>query len=228
MQDRPGDEGIQDDAAPLRSRASPREARPPGGEAQPLHAEFTISIEDAMAIHDRAMRALKAGALKPSRLPRVIGCGIGAVYVAVMFADSARIQEENHAVAGAAGRHRNPAFAGPLYTRSDAQQAHDQCVAIPHGMDRDILPDLRLRFSDAGHILGSAVVSLTFTHAGRTRRLCFTGDLGRRGLPYLRDAAPGHIPHDLRRCFELHLNLQQYGAMLPDAAISSVTERSSN
>lgn len=87
MQDRPGDEGIQDEAAPLRSRASPHEARPTGGEAQPLHAEFTIAIEDAMAIHDRAMRAWKAGALKPSWGPRMLGYGVGAVYVAVYFAE---------------------------------------------------------------------------------------------------------------------------------------------
>lgn len=87
MQDHPGDEGIQGEAAPLRSRRSPPEAPPTGGEARPLHAEFTISIEDALAIHDRAMLVLKAGALKPSRGPRVIGYGIGAVYFAVYFAE---------------------------------------------------------------------------------------------------------------------------------------------
>jgi metallo-beta-lactamase family protein len=42
-------------------------------------------------------------------------------------------------------------------------------------------------FYDAGHILGSAVVELTIAEAGRTRRLVFTGDLGRRHLPILRD-----------------------------------------
>jgi succinate CoA transferase len=35
---------------------------------------------------------------------------------------------------------------------------------------------------------------------------------------YLREAGPGHIRHDLGRCFELHQNLLRYGAMLPDAA----------
>ena len=33
---------------------------------------------------------------------------------------------------------------------------------------------------------------------------------------YLETAPPGHIRHDLRRCFELYINLQEHGAMLPD------------
>ncbi len=33
---------------------------------------------------------------------------------------------------------------------------------------------------------------------------------------YLRESGPGHIRHDLSRCFELHRNLSQYGSMLPD------------
>jgi metallo-beta-lactamase family protein len=46
---------------------------------------------------------------------------------------------------------------------------------------------LRLRFRDAGHILGSAICELEFQELGEIRRLVFTGDLGRRGLPLLRD-----------------------------------------
>ena len=47
-----------------------------------------------------------------------------------------------------------------------------------------------MRFSDAGHILGSAIVALTLQYAGREQRITFTGDLGRRGLPFLRDPSP--------------------------------------
>jgi metallo-beta-lactamase family protein len=47
-----------------------------------------------------------------------------------------------------------------------------------------------VRFVDAGHILGSAMVALTISSGGRDSRLTFTGDLGRRGLPILRDPAP--------------------------------------
>jgi hypothetical protein len=86
MQDRLGDEGIQPEAASLRSRGSTPEARHSGREGHPFHAEFSLTIEDAMAIHDRALRAMKAGAPKPSRLPNWIGWGIGSAFVAIYFA----------------------------------------------------------------------------------------------------------------------------------------------
>ena len=65
MPDNLGDEGIQPEAAPLRPRGSTREARFEG-QGQRFHAEFSITIEDAMAILDRAMIAMKAGAPKAS------------------------------------------------------------------------------------------------------------------------------------------------------------------
>jgi acyl-CoA hydrolase len=42
---------------------------------------------------------------------------------------------------------------------------------------------------------------------------------------YVRDARPGHIRHDLGRCFELHQNLQNYGSMLPPQVPSRSTNR---
>ena len=54
-------------------------------------------------------------------------------------------------------------------------------------------PGVRARFVDAGHILGSASVILDLTEGSRTRRLVFSGDIGRRGLPILRDP---RIPRD--------------------------------
>src|SRR5262249_7194344 len=54
-----------------------------------------------------------------------------------------------------------------------------------YGRDTAINPDVQVRFTDAGHILGSAIVSLRMLHSGREYRLTFTGDLGRRGVPYL-------------------------------------------
>src|SRR5690242_6904128 len=100
--------------------------------------------------------------------------------LAVMLADSARIQEDDARVAGLVrGRHAPPERA-PLYTRHDVNQAVDQSVAVEYDEPLAVNPDVQLRFTDAGHILGSAIVSLTLLHAGREYRLTFTGDLGRR------------------------------------------------
>src|SRR5690348_7689773 len=76
--------------------------------------------------------------------------------VAIMLADSARIQEEDAVVAGVVGG--RAAEQRPLYIRSDADRAVQQCVPLPYEQPRDITPDVRLRFVDAGHILGSAMV----------------------------------------------------------------------
>jgi metallo-beta-lactamase family protein len=107
---------------------------------------------------------------------------------ALMLADAARIQEDDAAVARVAGRNGD----GPLYTRTDAHRTVLQCVAVPYDAPRAVAPDVRLRFIDAGHILGSAVVELTFAAPGGDRRVVFTGDLGRRGLPFLPE--PSAVP----------------------------------
>jgi metallo-beta-lactamase family protein len=119
--------------------------------------------------------------------------------LAVMLHDTARIQEEDAqvmAVAGgrraALGQHR------PLYTRQDVRHTLDQCVTLPYEQPAT-LDDVQVRFIDAGHILGSALVALTVQQGGREHRITFTGDLGRRGLPFLRDPSPVP-PADLVIC----------------------------
>ena len=112
--------------------------------------------------------------------------------ISVMLADSARIQEEDAAVAVMAGGRRNEPQRRPLYTRQDASTTVDRCVPVDYGKVVAVNPEIQLRFTDAGHILGSAIVSLLLLHAGREHRITFTGDLGRRGLPYLRD--PSAVP----------------------------------
>ncbi len=109
--------------------------------------------------------------------------------MAVMLADSAKIQEEDAAYRAVLGDATHPE-ARPLYTRHDAELTVERCVALPYGESRQIAPDVRLRFVDAGHVLGSAMVVLTMAVPGGERTLTFTGDLGRRGLPFLRQPEP--------------------------------------
>jgi metallo-beta-lactamase family protein len=109
----------------------------------------------------------------------------------VMLADSARIQEEDAQVAALSGQAEAPDRRA-LYTRKDAERVVRQCVPIAYDHPATINPDIQVEFRDAGHILGSAIVQLTFQHRSREHRIAFTGDLGRRGLPYLRD--PSSVP----------------------------------
>src|SRR4051794_3215831 len=100
--------------------------------------------------------------------------------ISVMLTDSARIQEDEAHVASVSGRRGGP-DRQPLYTRQDAFLTVERCVGVDYGHDAAINPDVQVRFTDAGHILGSAIVSLRMLHSGREYRLTFTGDLGRRG-----------------------------------------------
>jgi len=106
-----------------------------------------------------------------------------------MLLDSANIQVMDAAHLNRNKRPSEPDVL-PLYTPDDARAALSRFVAIPYGREMQVLPGTTVRFSDAGHILGSAVTLLKETRKGVSRRLVFTGDVGRRGFPILRDPQP--------------------------------------
>ena len=105
---------------------------------------------------------------------------------AVMLADSAHIQEKD---AEFLARHRKAAVA-PLYSMVDATRAADLMAGVPYHKTFDITTGVRVTFVDAGHILGSASVILDVEEGGRRQRLVFSGDVGRKGLPIIRDPEP--------------------------------------
>ncbi len=74
-----------------------------------------------------------------------------------------------------------------LYTEEDALAALERFVSIPYHRTMTIAPGVSLTFYDAGHVLGSAITALDVDEDGATRRVLFTGDLGRNNMPILRD-----------------------------------------
>ncbi len=116
----------------------------------------------------------------------------------VMLNDSAKIQEEDAAHINIARNYVEP-WVQPLYTFADVDKVLDRLVSVPYGRETKIAPGVTFTFAEAGHILGSAMVSMNMEYAGGIRRLTFTGDLGRRGIPLLKPTAP--IPEaDLLVC----------------------------
>lgn len=105
---------------------------------------------------------------------------------AYMLADAAHIQEKDAEFL--TRRHRE--HTDPLYTMRDASRVLENMIAMPVGRTREILPGVRLTFVEAGHILGSASVVLECEEGSRTTRLVFSGDIGRKGLPIIRDPVP--------------------------------------
>ena len=75
----------------------------------------------------------------------------------------------------------------PLYDHDDVDRALARMVTVPYRRRTRIAPGVEVTFLDAGHVLGSAIVVLDVEDHGATRRVVFTGDLGRRHMPILRD-----------------------------------------
>src|SRR5207253_311203 len=85
---------------------------------------------------------------------------------------------------------RSSSAAPPLYTARDAVRVQELMIGVPYDEPCDVLPGVRATFVDAGHILGSASVLLDVTEGGATKRLVFSGDVGRSGLAIIRDPVP--------------------------------------
>jgi metallo-beta-lactamase family protein len=136
------------------------------------------------------------------RLPLLVKEGFhGPVYAtpatrdlsAVMLADAAHIQEKDYEFL------RKQSKVGPdsepLYTMRDAIAVQDLIVGVPYRRVFYVRKHLALDFLEAGHILGSATVDLRITEGGN-HRLVFSGDVGRSGLPIVRDPEPPTGPID--------------------------------
>lgn len=129
------------------------------------------------------------------RLPLLVGKGFrGTIWCtpatrdlsAYMLADAAHIQEKDAEFL----TRRHKEHADPLYSMADAALALEQMVSVPYDRPMEILPGIRVTFVEAGHILGSASIVMECEEGGRTTKLVFSGDIGRAGLPIIRDPAP--------------------------------------
>jgi metallo-beta-lactamase family protein len=105
---------------------------------------------------------------------------------AIMLADSAHIQEKDAEFLAK----RRKDFIEPLYGMRHAVRTMDLMVGMPYNKMFDVVPGVRASYIDAGHILGSASVLLDCTEGGKTKRLVFSGDIGRSGLAIVRDPVP--------------------------------------
>ncbi|HEX5693205.1 MAG TPA: MBL fold metallo-hydrolase [Arenimonas sp.] len=107
----------------------------------------------------------------------------------VMLEDAANLAQMD---ADRDNRHRRDGKTNhkPLFTKGDVAAVLRQVRGIDYERPHDILGGVTLTLRDAGHILGSASVELAADEAGGRRVLAFSGDIGPRGTPILRDPVP--------------------------------------
>jgi len=106
----------------------------------------------------------------------------------VMLMDAAYIQEQD---AHYINKHQlyDPEFGpvDPLYDDGDVLKSISQFVSVDYHRYFSISPNIQAKFLDAGHVLGSSIIQLDVkTPSGKTK-IAFTGDLGRRNMPLMRN-----------------------------------------
>ncbi|TLY28401.1 MAG: MBL fold metallo-hydrolase [Nitrospirae bacterium] len=108
----------------------------------------------------------------------------------MMLEDSARIQESDCEYVNKKERRRGQARLEPYYGSEDVRAITKRLVGVRYDDAFQVRPRLKASFHDAGHILGSAAIKLIVTAGGSTTTVLYTGDLGRKQMPILRDPAP--------------------------------------
>lgn len=130
-------------------------------------------------------------------LPKLVREGFkGTIYctpptaelLEIMLLDSAKLQEEEAAFARQKGysRHTNPM---PLYTSADAEKVFPLIRTFGYGELINIHDSVSIRYSDAGHLLGSAITEVFIKGDTQTKKVVFSGDIGRQQDAMLRPPA---------------------------------------
>lgn len=109
-----------------------------------------------------------------------------------MLMDSAYIQEKDAEYMNKKLKRKGEPLIEPLYDTEDAVAALELFYGVSYEKAFVVAPGVVCSFYDAGHILGSALIHLVIHEQETDKRytLAFTGDLGRKNLPILRDPQP--------------------------------------
>ncbi len=133
------------------------------------------------------------------RLPLLVRAGFrGPVWATpatidltgLILRDAARIQAQDAERHNRGRQRAGQAPVEPLFSLEDAEQALKQLRPMAYHQPFAVAPGLRVRAVEAGHILGSASLEFVAGEDGRRTSVVFSGDLGPKGAPILRDAEP--------------------------------------
>jgi len=122
-------------------------------------------------------------------LPKLVSEGFnGPIYCTpatrdlarILLLDSAKIQMQDAEYANRKIK-RVEDQEMPLYTDKDVNKTLSLFKTVSYDQDFEIDPNITLRFTDAGHIVGSAAVHLKITEDGKVTHITFSGDVGRYG-----------------------------------------------
>jgi len=108
----------------------------------------------------------------------------------IMLRDSAHIQEFEAEWRNRKGKRSGDKNFEPLYTMEDAEGVIKKLVSLPYGQRASVLDGVSIRFTDVGHLLGSGSIEVWMREEETRRKMVFSGDIGNRSRPILRDPQP--------------------------------------
>lgn len=111
----------------------------------------------------------------------------------VMLRDSAHIQMAEAEWRNRKGRRSGTETYVPLYTMEDAIGVIKSFVPCPYDCRISICEGIQVRFTDIGHLLGSSSIELWLKEEGEEKKIVFSGDVGNKNLPLLRNPQPTNL-----------------------------------
>lgn len=109
---------------------------------------------------------------------------------ALIIRDSARLQEGDAKRQTLKNARAGKPPVEPLYTTEEAEKVLGQFRDVPYQKPVEVAPGIRAIWTEAGHMLGSASIQLLVNEDGKEKRVVFSGDLGPRSIPLLRNFEP--------------------------------------
>lgn len=142
----------------------------------------------------------------------------------ILMEDSAHIQESDLKFVNKTRAAQGKPYLSPLYTAEDAKMAAGLFKEVDYGQWYPIDENVDLMYLDAGHIIGSATVSLRIKEGGKTIHLTFSGDLGRYRDVILR--SPAEFPQADYIIMESTYGnkLHERGVTTPDSLLKWIEE----
>jgi metallo-beta-lactamase family protein len=98
---------------------------------------------------------------------------------AIMLADSAFIQEHDTITFNKRRAKKGLPVVNPIYTQADATECIKLFIGVPNEMKFRIDENIKVKFTNTGHMLGSGVANIEILENGQVRRIAYTGDIGR-------------------------------------------------
>ncbi len=105
----------------------------------------------------------------------------------IMFPDAGHVQEMEIEWQNRKRQRAGKPEVQPIYTVQDALRAIRSLKPVSYGQRVDVVDGVSARFVDAGHLLGSASIEIFVTEGGATKKLVFSGDIGNKGIPIIKD-----------------------------------------